>query len=51
MSFIVGAAFGVILFLFGWVMAHETVAKECERLGGFFVGSKVYRCTKIEGNE
>lgn len=31
----------------GWRNAHLTVAKECERLGKFFVGKTVYECTKI----
>ena len=38
----------------GWRSAHITVAKECERLGKFFVGKTVYECTSIrrieEGN-
>lgn len=44
---------GVLSFLvgvgFGWVMAHEEIASECERLGGFFVGKKGFRCTAITG--
>lgn len=35
-------------WLGGWVHAHHTVAKECERLGSFYVGSKTYHCTKVE---
>jgi hypothetical protein len=31
----------------GWNHAHSTVARECERLGKFYVGDTVYRCTKI----
>jgi hypothetical protein len=31
----------------GWRSAHITVAKECERLGKFFVGKTVYECTAI----
>ena len=31
----------------GWRTAHITVAKECERLGKFFVGKTVYECTAI----
>jgi len=31
----------------GWTNAHVTVAKECERLGKFFVGKTVYECTAI----
>ncbi len=33
--------------MFGWQAAHITVAAECEKLGGFFVGSKVYECKAI----
>lgn len=29
----------------GWRAAHITVATECERLGAFFVGERVYECT------
>ena len=28
----------------GWHSAHRTVATECERLGAFYVGDKVFRC-------
>jgi hypothetical protein len=28
----------------GWIAGHTTVATECERLGGFYVGSTVYQC-------
>jgi hypothetical protein len=31
----------------GYVHAHIIVAKECERLGKFFVGTKVYTCSDI----
>lgn len=31
----------------GWRTAHITVAKECERLGKFFVGKTVYECVAI----
>lgn len=30
----------------GWRLAHITVAEECRRLGGFFVGKSVFRCTE-----
>ena len=36
---------------YGWVEAHHVVATECERLGKFFVGKKVYSCVKIEEKE
>ncbi len=32
---------------FGYVKAHYVVSQECERLGKFFVGKKVYECVKI----
>lgn len=34
----------VIPTFIGWVFAHQTVAKECERLGAFYVGDKTYEC-------
>ena len=27
-----------------WVSAHRTIAVECERLGAFYVGDKVFTC-------
>lgn len=38
-------------WLCGWIHAHSTVAKECERLGSFYVGSKVFHCSKIEDRQ
>lgn len=35
-------------WLFGWIHAHNTVRKECERLGSFYVGSKTFKCTEIQ---
>lgn len=32
----------------GWRDAHVCVARECERLGKFFVGKTVYECTAIQ---
>lgn len=34
--------------LIGWVSAHNTVAKECDRLGAFYVGDTVYKFRKEE---
>lgn len=34
----------VITFIFGWIVAHNTVASECNKLGAFYVGSMVYEC-------
>ena len=30
--------------LAGWVIAHKTIASECKRLGGFYVGDEVFDC-------
>lgn len=35
-------------WLIGWLHAHLAVATECERLGAFYVGKTVYRCTVVE---
>lgn len=35
-------------FVLGWVIAHSIVAKECERLNSFYVGTAVYEC-KVRG--
>lgn len=32
----------------GWKSAHISIAKECERLGGFFVKNKTFKCTEIK---
>ena len=37
----------IIGYGIGWRAAHITVAEECELLGKFFVGKKVYECTRI----
>ena len=40
------------MFIFGVFIgdgnAHSTVARECERLGSFYVGDKVFEC-KLKG--
>ena len=41
---LIGFGFGL---LWGWAAAHYTVAAECERLGGFFVGDRIYKCHAI----
>jgi len=52
MSWSVGVLVSLVWFLAGynagWVRAHITVADECERLGGFYVGKLVFKCTAIE---
>ena len=29
-----------------WAIAHLTVAHECETLGAFYIGNKVYECKR-----
>jgi hypothetical protein len=48
MGLLIGVIAVFIAYRLGWEAAHVTVAKECERLGSFFVGKKTYRCTAIE---
>lgn len=39
---------GFILGRFiGWESAHQTVAKECQRLGSFYVGKTVFKCYEV----
>lgn len=35
-------------YKWGWVAAHITVARECEKLGGFYVNNKTYKCTEVK---
>ena len=37
-------------WMLGYVMAHNEVSRECERLGGFYVGPKTYSC-QIKGGQ
>ena len=32
------------LYLAGYVFAHQEVARECTKLGAFYVGDKVFVC-------
>ena len=34
-----------------WSMAHRTVAHECETLGAFYIGNKVYECKLNQGGK
>ena len=34
-------------WLIDWWHAHAALAAECERLGGFFVGKRVFKCMEI----
>ena len=31
-----------------WAMAHSEVVRECEKLGAFYVGDKVFECKRKE---
>lgn len=35
----------------GWIHAHLTVSRECKKLGAFYVGKTVYKCTAVEKSE
>ncbi len=41
----------ILGFIIAWLwsdsVAHQKVVAECERLGGFFVGSKTYKCYAV----
>jgi hypothetical protein len=38
---------GLIIGSFsGWVIAHNTVSHECDRLGAFYVGDKTFWCVQ-----
>ena len=41
----------VALALIGsvWAIAHSEIARECEKLGAFYVGNKVFECKRKEG--
>lgn len=39
---------GIVGIMLGWAAAHSTVARECDRLGKFYVGSKVYECKRVD---
>ena len=43
-----GLFFAVMGYQFGYPAAHNNIARECDRLGGFYVVSKIYKCVKVE---
>jgi hypothetical protein len=45
MKFIIGALLGLFL---GWTLAHATVARECRRVGGFYVGKATFKCIEVK---
>ena len=44
LAFIIG---GGVFYVAGWVRAHFVIANECKMLGKFYVGDRVFECTKI----
>lgn len=46
---ILGFCFGYFIgWIGGWNAAHVSIAKECVKLGGFFVGKQTFKCTEIK---
>lgn len=43
LNFIAGSIVGLLCFWAGWVYAHQAIATECKRLGGFFVGPVTFK--------
>lgn len=43
-AFLVALVITAVGVLVGYAEAHSTVARECERLGAFYVGDKVFEC-------
>lgn len=44
---LVGLICLIVGWLAGWLIAHKTVAVECERLGGFYYNEKTFKCVEI----
>jgi hypothetical protein len=40
-SLILGLGIGLSV---GWVIAHNIIAVECQRLSGFYVGNQIFIC-------
>lgn len=38
----------VIGLLGGWNLAQGTIADECVKLGGFYVGKRVFKCIEVK---
>jgi len=43
-AFLVAIVITVVGVLVGYTEAYSTVVRECERLGAFYVGNKVFEC-------
>lgn len=44
-GFLLGLIVGCTI---AWIAAHACVASECEKLGGFYVGKKTFKCVEIK---
>lgn len=44
MLLVIGLVLGIWI---GWIQAHNTIAKECRKLGWFYVGSSIFKCVEI----
>lgn len=44
---VIAAAIG---FFCGWLYAHSTIAAECRKLGGFYVGKSTFKCEEIRND-
>lgn len=48
-SYAVTLIFGILIgWLCGWLHAHNTVAAECKKLGSFYVGNTIFKCTEVK---
>lgn len=41
---LVAALVLIAVFCIGWLMGSQTIAHECTKLNGFYVGNTVYEC-------
>lgn len=47
-SYMTTFIFGLLIgWLCGWLHAHSAVAEECRKLGSFYVGKSVFKCSEI----
>jgi hypothetical protein len=47
-NILIGLVVGFICYSWGYYEAHITIAKECDKLGAFYVGNTVYECKRKE---
>jgi hypothetical protein len=40
----------VLAYYIGFHAAHHTIARECRKLGAFYVGKSVFKCTEVVEN-